>query len=145
MYKIPTKNVMEIWRHLANDYNLGTSNFPVTRQESKKKMDNYVGTNSSAPQARAQPPTVDNKIISNNGLTFFNKYNSPNTKRGKCKRFGSDEHWEGPKFPEYKKDRDLADKYRKLESEATEKLKSGAPFVEGTAPETRNIYAALGI
>ena len=45
-------------------------------------MNNYVGTNSSAPQACAQPPPVDNKIITKYGLTFFNKYDSPNTKRG---------------------------------------------------------------
>ena len=46
-------------------------------------MNNYVGTDSSAPQARAQPPPVDNKIISNNGISFFNKDDSPNTNRGK--------------------------------------------------------------
>ena len=59
-------------------------------------MNNYVGTKSSAPQARVQPPPVDKKIISNDGLTLFNKDDSPNTKRSKCKRCGSDEHWEGP-------------------------------------------------
>ena len=85
------------------------------------------------------------KLISNNGLKFFNKDNSPSTKRGKCKRWGSEEYWKGPKCPEYKKDRHLVEKYRKLESEATEKLKSGAPVVEGTAPETGNIHANLGI
>ena len=69
---------------------------------------------SSAPQARAQPPPVDNKIISNDGLTFFNRDDSPYNTRGKCKRCGSDEHWEGPKCPKYKKDRDLADKYCRL-------------------------------
>ena len=108
-------------------------------------MNNYVGEKSSAPRARAQPPPVDNKIISKYGLAFFNKYDSPKTKCGKCKRSGSDEHWDGPKFPEYKNDRDLADKYRKLGSEATGKLKPGAPFVEGTTPETGNLYATLGI
>ena len=51
----------------------------------------------------------------------------------------------GPKQPEYKKDRYLADRYRKLESEATGKLKPGAPVVEGTAPETGNLHATLGI
>ena len=74
-------------------------------------MNIYLGINSSAPRACAQPHPVDNKIISNNGHTFFNKDDSPNTKRGKCKRCGSEEQWEGPKFPEYKKDRYLADKY----------------------------------
>ena len=108
-------------------------------------MNNYVGTKSSAPRARTQPPPVDNKIISNDGLTFFNKDNSPNTKRGKFKRCGSDKNREVPKFPEYKKDRDLADKYPKLESEANDKLKSGAPVVEGTDPETGNLHATLGI
>ena len=116
-------------------------------------MNTYVGTKSIAPWARAHTPQVDNKIITNNGLTLFNKDGSSNTKRGKCKKCGSDEHWEGPKCPEYKKDKDLADKYLKLESEATKKLKSGAPVVGGTAlvvatpvpPETRNIHATLGI
>ena len=130
---------------LANDYTLGTSNFPATLQEAQKLMEKYVGTKSSAPRARVQPPPVDNKIISNDVLIFFNKYDSPTTKRGKCKRCGSDEHQEGPKCPEYKKDRYLADKYSKLESEATEKLKSGAPVVEGNASETVNIYDTLGI
>ena len=62
-----------------------------------------------------------------------------------CKRCGSDKHWEGPKCPEYNKDRDLAEKYCKLGSEATKKLKSRAPFVEGTTPETGNIHATPGI
>ena len=114
---------------LANDYTLGTPNFPVILQEAQKLMNNYVGTKSIAPRSRTQKPLVDNKIIPNNGLTLFNKYGSPNTKRCKCKRCGSGEHWEGPKWPEYNKYRDLADKYRKLESEAIEKLKSGAPVV----------------
>ena len=108
-------------------------------------MNNYLGKKSSAPWALAQPPPVDNKIIYNDGLKFFNKYDSPNSKRSKCKRCGSDEHREVPKCPEYKKDRDLADNYRKLESEATKKLKSGAPVVEGTDPETGNLHATLGI
>ena len=73
---------------------------------------------------------MDNKIIANDGLTLFNKDDSPNTKRGKWKRCGSDEHWEVPKCSEYKKDRDLAEKYRELEYEATEKLKAGASVVE---------------
>ena len=34
-------------------------------------MKNYAGTKSSAPRDRAQPPHVDNKIIANDGLTFF--------------------------------------------------------------------------
>ena len=72
----------------ANDYTLGTSNFPVTLQEAQKLMNNYLGEKSSAPQARAQPPPVDNTIFSKDGLTFFNKDDSPNTKRGKCKRCG---------------------------------------------------------
>ena len=58
-----------------------------------------------------------------------------------------------PKCPEYKKDNYLAEKYRKLESEATKNLKAGAPVVEGTAlvvahtvpPETGNLHATLGI
>ena len=108
-------------------------------------MNNYVGSNSSAPRAHVQPPPVYNKIISNDGLTFFNKDDSTNAKCGKCKRCGSDKHWEGPKCPEYKKDRDLAEKYHKLGSEATKKLKSGAPFVEGNTPETGNLHATLGI
>ena len=108
-------------------------------------MNKYLGTKSSTPRARAQPPPLDNKIISNYGVTLFSKYDSPNTKSGKCKRCGSDEHWEGPKFREYKKYRDLADKYRNLESEATNKLKSGSPIVEGASPETRNLHATLGI
>ena len=114
---------------LANNYALGTSNFPATLQEAQKFMNNYLGTKSSAPWARAQPPPMDNKIISKDGLTFFNKDDSPNTKRGKCKKCGSDEHWEGTKCPEYKKDRDLSDKYRKLESESTKKLKAVSPVV----------------
>ena len=85
---------------LANDYTLDTSNFPATLQEAQKFMNNYVGKKSSAPRDRAHPPPVDNKIISNDGLKLFNKDESPNTKRGKCKRCGSDEHWEGPKCPE---------------------------------------------
>ena len=108
-------------------------------------MNKYVGTNSNAPRARSQPPPVDNKIIYNNGLTFFNKDDSPSTKRGKCKRYGSDEHLEVPKCPEYKKYIYLADKYRQLESEATEKLKTGAPVVEGIAPDTGNLHATIGI
>ena len=95
---------------LANDYTLGASNFPVTLQEAQKFMNSYVGTKISAPQARLQPPPMDNKIIANDYITFFNKDDSPNTKRGKCKRCGSGEHWERPKCPEYKKDRDLAEK-----------------------------------
>ena len=109
---------------LANNYTLGTSNFHATLQEAQKLMNNYLGTKSSAPRARAQPPPLDNKFITNDGLTFFNKDDSTNTKRGKYKRYGSDKYWEGPKYLEYKKFRDLADKYRKLESEATKKLKS---------------------
>ena len=77
-------------------------------------MTNYVWKKSSAPRARVQPPPVDNTIIFNDGIKFFNKDNSSNTKCGKWKRCWSDKHWEGPKFPEYKKDRDLAEKHRKL-------------------------------
>ena len=77
-------------------------------------MNNYVGGNSSAPRARAHPPPEDNNIISNYGLTFFNNDGSLNTKRGKYKRCGSDEHWEVPKCPEYNKYRYLADKYFNL-------------------------------
>ena len=55
---------------LANDYIMGTSNFPATLQEARKQMNKYVGKKSSAPQARAQPPTVDNKIIANDGIKF---------------------------------------------------------------------------
>ena len=65
---------------LANEYNLGTPNFPATLQEAQKLMNNYVGTKISAPRARAQPPPVDNKIIANDGLTLFNKDDSPNNK-----------------------------------------------------------------
>ena len=108
-------------------------------------MNNYVEIESRAPQDCAQPPPGDNKIISNNVLTLFNKDDSPNTKRGKCNRCGSDEHWQVTKCPEYRKYRYLADKYLKLEYEATKKLKSGAPVVEGTAPETGNLHATLGI
>ena len=99
---------------LAHDYTLGTSNFPATLQEAQKFMYNYLGTNSSVPRYRAQPPTVDKKIISNNGLILFNKDDSPNTKPGKCNSCRSDEHWEGPKCLEYKNDRDLEEKYRKI-------------------------------
>ena len=96
---------------------------------------------------------MDKNIIANDGLTFFNKYVSPNTQRGKFNRCGSDKHWEGPKCPEYKKDKYLAGKYRNLESEATKKLKSGTPVLEGTylvvattvPPETVNLHAPLGI
>ena len=102
-------------------------------------MNNYVGTKSSTPRALEHPPPVDNKITANDGLTFFNKDGSPKTKRGKYNRCGSDKHWEVPKCPEYKKGIYIADKYRNLESEATKKLKSGAPVVEGTATETVNI------
>ena len=84
---------------LAKYYTLGTSNFPATLQEAQKLMNNYVGTNSSSPRSSAQSPPVNNNIISNDGITFFNKDDSPNTKCGKCKRCGSDEHWEGPKCP----------------------------------------------
>ena len=41
---------------LANDYIMGTSNFPATLQESNKLMTNYVGTKISAPRACAHPP-----------------------------------------------------------------------------------------
>ena len=34
---------------LANDYTLGTSNFPATLQKAQTLMNKYVGTNSSAP------------------------------------------------------------------------------------------------
>ena len=108
-------------------------------------MNNYVEIESRAPQDCAQPPPEDNKIISNNVLTLFNKDDSPNTKRGKCNRCGSDEHWEVTKCPEYRKYRYLADKYLKLEYEATKKLIVDATFAEGTAPETRNIHSTLGI
>ena len=129
------------------------SNFPTTLQEGQKLMNNHVGTNSSVTRARAQPPLVDEKITANDGLTFLNKDGSPNTQRGKCNKCGSGEHWEVPKFPEYKKDKDLSEKYCNLESETTKKLKAGAPVLELTAlvvattvpPETRNLHATLGI
>ena len=56
---------------LANDYIMGTSNFPATLQESNKLMTNYVGTKISAPRACAHPPPVDNNITANDGLTFL--------------------------------------------------------------------------
>ena len=120
---------------LANKYTLCTSNFPAALQEAQKLMNKYVGTKSSALPACSKPPPEDKNIIDD----------SPNTKRGKCNRCGSEEHWEVPKCPEDKKDKYLVEKYRKLESEATEKLKADAPVVEGTAPQTVNIHSALGI
>ena len=55
---------------LSNYYIIGASNFPATLQETQKLMNNYVGTEGSAPLARAQPPPVDNKIIANDGIIF---------------------------------------------------------------------------
>ena len=121
------------------------SNFLATLHEAQKLINKYVRTKSSAPQARAQTPPLDNKIIANDGLTFFNQDDSPNTKRGKCKRCGSNNHWQGPKCPDHNKDRYLVEKCHKLEYEATQKLKSGAQIVDRTAPDSGNIHATIGI